>query len=108
MTERQGTFTIPTRLYLTLEHRTRLEHLLREQEADLAELVSQIVATYLDALPDTPPAPEPSASHSSDLRQRRTQLAWLRAQRDTSGPHAPAWLGAYIAELEADIRNLEG
>jgi hypothetical protein len=108
MTERQGAFTVPTRLYLSPEHRLRLERLVREQETDLAELVSQIVAGYLDTLPDAPePAPEPPPDHAAELRRRRSELARLRAQREAAGPRAPDWLAAYIAELEAEIRNLE-
>ena len=36
MTEQQGTFTVPTRLFLSPEHRARLERMVREQETDLA------------------------------------------------------------------------
>ena|SRR5689334_9991181 len=108
MTERQGAFTVPTRIYLSPEHRVRLERLVREQEVDLAELISQIVADYLDTLPDAPPLPpEPTTDRMAELRQRRAELARLRAQRESAGPRAPDWLAAYIAELEADIRHLE-
>ena len=109
MTERQGAFTVPTLLYLSAEHRAQLERLVREQEADLAELVSQIVADYLDTLPPAPlPPPEPVPDRAAELRQRRIDLARLRAQREAAGPQAPGWLNAYIADLEADIRRLEG
>jgi len=109
MTEQQGAFTVPTLLYLSPEHRLRLERLVREQETDLAELVSRIVADYLDGLREAPEAPpETPPDHTAELRQRRAELARLRAQRDSAGARAPAWLGAYIAELEADIRRLEG
>jgi hypothetical protein len=110
MTEQHGAFTIPTLLFLSPEHRARLERLVREQETDLAELVSQIVAGYLDELPEPPHAPDapPAPDRAAELRQRRAELARLRAQQDSAGPGAPSWLGAYIAELEADIRRLEG
>ena len=109
MTERQGAFTVPTLLYLSTEHRARLERLVREQEADLAELVSQIVADYLDALPPAPPPqPEPPPDHTAELRQRRAELARLRRQREAAGPDAPPWLGNYIADLESEIRRLDG
>lgn len=108
MTERQGAFTIPTRLYLTTEHRAQLERLVREQEVDLAEFVSQVVAEYLDRLPPLPDAPAPpEPDHAGDLRLRRSELARLRARRDAAGSQAPAWLHAYIADLEAEIRRLE-
>ena len=109
MTERQGAFTVPTLLYLSAEHRARLEQLVREQETDLAELVSQIVADHLDTLPAAPPAPpEPPRDHTSELRQRRSELNRLRRQREAAGPDVPPWLSAYITDLEADIRRLEG
>ena len=31
----------------------------------------------------------------------------LRARRDAVGATAPAWLNAYIAELETEVRRLE-
>ncbi|HEY3230913.1 MAG TPA: hypothetical protein VGJ87_16935 [Roseiflexaceae bacterium] len=109
MTERQGEFAIPTRLYVTPEHRVRLERLVREQEVDLADLVSTLVADYLDALPDALDVPpEPSPDTAGELRRRRAELAKLRAQLDIAGPNAPTWLGTYIAEQEAEIRRLEG
>jgi hypothetical protein len=109
MTERQGAFTVPTLLYLSTEHRLQLERLVREREADLAELVSQIVADYLDTLPALPPAPpDPPRDRTADLRQRRAALARLRAQRETAGPEAPPWLDNYIADLEAELRRFEG
>ena len=109
MTERQGAFTVPTLLYLSAEHRARLELLVREQETDLAELISQIVADHLDTLPAAPPAPpEPPRDHTAELRQRRSELNRLRRQREAAGSDAPPWLSAYIADLEADIRRLEG
>ena len=44
---------------------------------------------------------------TAELQQRRAELARLRARRETAGSRAPAWLHAYIAELEAEIRRLE-
>jgi hypothetical protein len=109
MTERQGAFTIPTRLYVSLEHRVLLERLVRAQGGDLADLVSQIVADYLDALPDRPPVPvEPPPDRTAELRARRSELARLRARRDAAGPSAPSWLHAYIAELEDELGRGEG
>lgn len=107
MTEQEGLFTIPTRLYLTPAQRERLERLVRVQELDLAELVSQVFGDYLDALPDLPPPAEPAPDRTAELAQRRAELARLHARRQAAGPAAPAWLHAYIAELEAEIRRLE-
>jgi len=107
MTERQGLFTIPTRLYLTLEQRERLERLVRTHDLDLAELVSQVFADYLDALPDVPPPAEPASDQTAELERRRSELARLRARQQSAGPAAPPWLHSYIAELEAEIKRLE-
>jgi hypothetical protein len=52
MTERQGAFTVSTRLMLSGVQRARLEQLIRSQQIDLADLVSMIVADQCDALPD--------------------------------------------------------
>ena len=109
MTERQGLFTIPTLLYLSSEHRERLEQLVRAQEIELAELVSHVVAEFLDELPIEAQPPESAPADSSgELQQRRAELARLRAQHANAGAKAPDWLGRYIAELEADVRRLEG
>lgn len=110
MTERQiGSFTIPTYLYLTTEQRVKLEHLVRDERSDLANVVSQIVSDYLEQLPDVS-VPEPSqvVDRSSEIRARRMELNRLRARRDASGSAAPAWLQSYIADLEAELKHLGG
>jgi hypothetical protein len=53
MTERQGAFTVSTRLLLSGAQRAQLERLVRSQRIDLADLVSMIVADHCDALPQT-------------------------------------------------------
>ncbi|MEO7913248.1 MAG: hypothetical protein ABIV47_26670 [Roseiflexaceae bacterium] len=161
MTERQGAFTVSTRLLLSAEQRAQLERLVRSQRIDLADLVSmvvadhcdalpdvivarpagaaiipirlflttiarqqidvythtrgveladlvsQIIAGYLETLPDTAPAPEPARDNNEHLRQRQAELGRLRARRDTAGAQAPAWLASYIAELEVEVQQLE-
>jgi hypothetical protein len=107
MTDHPGAYTVPTRLYLTAQQRLKLERLLRERQLDMAEVVSEIVAAHLDALPDAPPPPPAPADPAAELRARRGELARLRARRDAAGDTAPAWLHAYIAELEAEIRSME-
>ena len=100
--------TVPTRLYLTPAARQQIEHFTQAHDVGLADLVSQIVAGYLDTLPDGPPAPAPARDDTPDLRQRRAELNRLRARRVAAGATTPAWLGSYIAELEAEVRRLEG
>jgi hypothetical protein len=73
---------------------------------DLADLLSEIVADYLDHQPDVEPA-APARDDAAELRKRRSELASLRARRDAFGTGAPAWLNAYIAALESDIQRLE-
>lgn len=107
MTERAGLFSIPTRLLLTPEQRVKLEALVRTRDIELSDLLSEIVGEYLDAQPDQPPAAAPPADTAADLRTRQAELVRLRARRDAAGSAAPAWLGAYIAELEAEIARLE-
>ena len=108
MTEQEGLFSIPTRLLLTPEQRAKLEAIVYAREVDLADLLSEIVAEYLDAQADVPPRPTPVVDTVADLRRRRGELARLRARRDAAGGAAPAWLLSYIAALEAEIRRMEG
>jgi hypothetical protein len=103
-----GAATVPTRLFLTPMARQQIDQFTHAHQIELADLVSQIVADYLDTLPDAPPAPAPAGPASVDLKQRRAELGRLRARRDAAGAAAPAWLSSYIAELEAEIRRLEG
>jgi hypothetical protein len=86
----------------------RLERLVRDEGMDLADVVSRVVGEFLDELPPVQQvevAPEPA--RKADLRQRRAELARLRARRDAAGASAPVWLSAYIADLEAELRRLE-
>ena len=99
--------TIPIRLFLTPVARQQIEAFTHARGIELADLVSQIVGGYLDTLPDAPPEPEPAPDNSASLRQRRAELGRLRARRDAVGDAAPAWLRSYIAELEAEIGQLE-
>lgn len=104
-TDHRNLHPIPTRVYLTPEQRAQFDRLAHERKIDLADLVTQSIAGYLDTLPAVPvdaPAPDPVP----DLRKRRADLARLKARRDAAG--APAWLNAYIAEMEAELRRLEG
>jgi hypothetical protein len=98
---------IPTRVYLTPEQRAQFEQLVHERKIELADLVTQSIAGYLDTLPAVPVA-ESRPDPTPDLRRHRTDLARLKARRDAAGADAPPWLNAYIAEMEAELRRLEG
>jgi hypothetical protein len=62
MTERQGAFTVSTRLLLSAAQRAQLERLVRSQRIELADLVSMIVADYVDALPSPTATRAPGTS----------------------------------------------
>ncbi len=102
----QGTYTISTRLFLTAEQRAKLEQLVRAERVDVADMVSTMVGTYLDTLPTPENTAATSADRRMDTRQRRAELARLRARRDAAGTSAPTWLNTYIADLEAEIQRL--
>ncbi|MCS6839498.1 MAG: hypothetical protein NZ699_07250 [Roseiflexus sp.] len=97
---------IHMRIYLTPEQRAAFEAHLAAHNMTLSALVSRIVADYLATLPAPPPAP-PSPRPTVDLAKRRADLARLKARRDEAGTNAPAWLHAYIAQMEAELRRLE-
>jgi hypothetical protein len=107
MTQQEGLFSIPTRLLLTPEHRAKLEALVYAREVDLADFVSDIVATYLDAQTDVQPIAAPVPNIAAELRKRRAELARLRTRRDAAGGAAPTWLLTYIIALEAEVERLE-
>ena len=107
MTERQGLFSIPTRLLLAPGHRAKLEAIVRTRGIELSELLSEIVADYLDAQSDATVAALAAPDKAAELRKRRAELASLRARRDAAGAGAPAWLNGYVAALEAEIQRLE-
>ena len=107
MTERQGTFTVPTRLLLTQEQRLKLEQIVRREHVDLADVVSQIVCSYLDELPEPEVISAGAPDRRADIRQRRAELARLRARREAAGASAPGWLNSYISDIEAELRRLE-
>lgn len=108
MTDQDGLFTIPTRLYLTADQRAKLQQLVREQHTDLSAIVTRMVAERLDALPDVElPSTSPKPDIAGELRARRAELRRLIARRDQQGGAGPAWLNGYINELEAEIRQLE-
>lgn len=107
MVERQGAYTVPTRLFLSAEQRAKLEQLVRSEHSDLSEVVSQILAQYLDTLPAPAHTSNTMVDKRDDIRQRRAELARLRARRDAAGVRAPAWMSSYITDLEAELQRLE-
>ncbi|MEN9935080.1 MAG: hypothetical protein RLZZ387_1659 [Chloroflexota bacterium] len=94
---------LPVRVYLTAEQRADLEGLVAEHKVPLPDILTQVVAARLAGLPEPPAPEEPASPTAGGLRARRAELRRLRARRDAAGATAPAWLHAYIAELEAEL-----
>lgn len=111
MTTQSGLFTIPTRIFLAPEHRRKLDVLIREQDVDLPELLTELIASYLDQLPDLEPPNEIEHSVAQEveatIHARRAELRRLRARATTGGDEVPQWLKAYMADIEAEIKRLE-
>jgi hypothetical protein len=107
----RGQFTIPTRVYLTSEQREKLFVMARDHGVDLADLLTELLASFLDHLPDYAPTeaapPEPAADQETEIRERRAELHRLRARAVAGGDTAPSWLQSYIADLEQEITRHE-
>lgn len=110
MPAQEGLFTIPARLFLSQEHRRKLDMLVREQGIDLPELLTELMVNYLDQLPDLEQAvvdmPQPDVE--TELKHRRAELRRLRARLAMEGPNAAPWLRNYIHDLEGEIKRMEG
>ncbi|WP_129633568.1 hypothetical protein [Candidatus Oscillochloris fontis] len=107
--EHNGRFTLPTRVYLTAEQRTKLDALLHQAEQNLDVLVTKLLEGYLDAQPMPPPEPEPANDElSSELAGRQRELRRLRTKLNDPYNPAPDWLLTMVADLEAEIARLEG
>ncbi len=113
MTTNDGRFVIPTRIYLTAAQRSQLELLLRQQEHDLPELLSELVVALLAQQPplaETEPAPPPAtdpAALQQQIAQRRAEMRRLQARAVQGGETAPAWVQHYLAELAQEVQQLE-
>jgi HPt (histidine-containing phosphotransfer) domain-containing protein len=113
MTQKQpeGQFTIPTRVYLSDAQREKLFVLARDHGVDLPDLLTELLAAFLDHLPDEESPAAPASESDSDLAheigQRRAELRRLRARATVGGSAAPPWLARYIADLESELARLE-
>jgi hypothetical protein len=110
----EGRYTIPARIYLTAEQRDKLTTRLLEQRLDLSELLSELLISFLDHLPETetpdtaaPAPPEDNDDLQTELRQRRAEVRRLRARIAAQGNTAPQWAITYVADLEREIARLE-
>jgi hypothetical protein len=91
---------VPIRVYLTAEQRDMLLLYAQQHSAQVSELISQIVAEFLQELDDPTTAPESPAQPHEQSGYRR-ELLRLRAHRANLGRRSPSWLDRYIADLEA-------
>ncbi len=105
-----GRFTITTRIYLTPSQRAKLFQLLDEGDRDLDDWLTDLVAAQLDALPEPPPEQVTAVGDQAaeELRRRRAELRRLRPRLNDPHNPPPAWLVQMVADLEAEIRRLEG
>lgn len=111
----EGHYTIPTRVYLSAQQREQLLLLLRQHEIDLPDLLTELLISFLEHLPEETPAPadetekaeEPDSAEAEKLRERRAEVRRLRARLKMLGNEAPHWLASYVAELEREIARLE-
>ena len=105
-----GHFTMPTYLHIRPEMRELLARWLVENEAQLPDLLSELLDQHLSQLPPLEPeASEPPADPPADsrmLRRRRMELHRLRERLGNSdGPPDP-WVTQYLADMEREIERL--
>lgn len=104
--QEEGRFSIAARVLLTDSQRERLLALCQQRQADVSDVITEIISRYLDQQADlsvaevaAPPAsPDEHAALQRHLRQ-------LRLQASRMGAETPPWLRQYIAEMERDIRG---
>ena len=99
-----GQFSIAVRLLLTDEQRGRLFALCQQEQADVTDVVTKIIGSYLDTRNDLTieeQASPDTAHHEADALRR--QLRQLRMQASRLGADTPAWLRGYITELEQEL-----
>jgi len=102
--QEEGRFSITVRLLLTEIQRERLLALCQHEQHDVADVVTEIVGSYLDrrddlTVADVAPPPTSPAEHAALQRHLRQ----LRMQASRMGPETPPWLRHYIAEIEQEL-----
>lgn len=107
----EGRFSIPARIFLTAEQRRKLDVMVRDHDLDLSELLSELVVSFLEHLPDyaqeEAAAPVDEDDLRREIRQRRSEIRRLRTRARAGGEQPAAWLTRYIADLENEIQKLE-
>ncbi len=109
----KGRFTISTRIYLTEEQRDKLITLVREHDVNVPDLLTELLVSFLDHLPECEKATfltvetVPDDDIHAELQHRRNEVRRLRARATTGDAEIPTWLQTYIADLENEIKRLE-
>lgn len=107
----EGHFTIPTRVFVTPAQREQLALLLKREQIELPELLTELLASFLDHLPDDTRPDEsdiPSvADRTIELERRRAEVRRLRKRMTMYGDDTPKWTAKYVADLEQEIIRLE-
>lgn len=104
--QEEGRFSIAARVLLTDPQRERLLALCQQRQADVSDMITEIVSQYLDQHDDlsvAEVAAPPASPAEHDALQRH--LRQLRIQASRMGAETPPWLRAYIAEMERDLRG---
>ena len=106
----EGHFTIPTRLYLTHEQRAKLYYLLDQEGRELDDWLTEVATSYLETLPApaTVRATAIGSASTEEVRRRKSELRRLRPRLNDPHNPPPPWLVQMVADLEAEIRRLEG
>lgn len=99
-----GQFSTPIRLLLTPTQRGRLLALCQERQADVTDMISEIVGAYLNTRTDLViPQTTPQSPSTTDQMAVERQLRRLKMQAKQLGDDAPPWLASYITELEQEV-----
>lgn len=82
--------------------------LLQEQDLDLADFLTDLVAARLELVPAPLPATpaDSAAERAAALHHLRRELRRLYGLRERM-PQLPDWLAMLIRDTEAEIRRLE-
>lgn len=108
-----GHYTIPTRVYLTSEQRAKLTTIVRDHAVDVADLLTELLITFLDHLPESEQKewleaePEQGNERATEVRRRRSELRRLRLRLNEPANPPPPWFVTYIKQLERELERLE-
>ena len=91
---------IPMRVFFTPAQRDLFTNFAKLHDIDLSQMISALLARYLEGLPDPPERPGLASALEQELTAYRAELIRLKARRDQLRSQAPTWLDAYIADLE--------